>query len=213
MKKRPVRPDAPIALRRVFTEAALRKAWKDTVRPGLRNQAVTDLHDYLDYHRQIAGVARRVRHQVVDGVYRPRPPELVTLEKGHGICRRVVMPSPEDALALQTVVDFLQPRVERGRQSTNAFYSRTHTFPTIDRVDGTFAYPWWQLWPEFQKRIWTFATAQPFTVVSDVASYFDTIPLSNLRQQIAKITGVEGPVLDFPLFGEGGAAVSRESTV
>jgi len=198
--KRVVRLDAPAALKDVFSVDRLLYAWKRTVRNGLRRQPLLDLHDHLDYHRQIASIASRVSHQVIEGLYRPRPPEITTLEKSMGICRRVVMPSPEDSMVLQALVDFLEPRIKKNRPSDRAFYSRSHDFPTVEKMDGTFAYPWWKLWPEFQKRIWEFSEDCDFVVVTDVASYYDTIPLRNLRQQVAKVSNVEGPLLDFLFF-------------
>ena len=185
----------------IFTEKNIIIAWKKTVRNGLRSQVLDDMFDYLDYHHRIEGIARRVRERVISGLYRPKSPHVAKLEKSKGICRRIVMPSPEDALCLQVLVNFLEEKIKEKRPSDSAFYSRSHMImPSIDKIDGTFSYPWWKLWPEFQKRIWRFSKEREYTVTTDLANYYDTIPLSNLRQQIAFLTGIEGPVLDFMFY-------------
>jgi hypothetical protein len=195
-----IRTDTPRELGAVFSSRRLTNAWKRTVRAGLRHQPLDDLHDYLDYHWNIEGIAIRVRNQILDGLYRPSPPVIIRFEKGNGVCRRMVMPAPEDALSLQALVDYLEPLVKAKRPCESAYYSRSHDYPKIEDVDGTFSYPWFLLWPEFQERIWKFSEARKWTVATDVASYYDNIPLPNLRHQLAKLTAVEGPVLDFLFF-------------
>ena len=42
-----------LTLAPVLSHHNLKRAWTKTVRPGLRNQELADLHDYLDVHRRI----------------------------------------------------------------------------------------------------------------------------------------------------------------
>lgn len=196
----PIRPRAPEGLRKALTPKALKGAWKATVRAGLRNQPLMDLHDHLDYHLNMSGICERLAAQVTAGVYRPKSPEVVLSEKALGVCRRTVVPQPEDALVLQALVDYLEPFVKARRPSDAAYYSRSHSFPTIESLDGTFSYPWWLLWPEFQGRIWKFAESRPITVVTDVANYYDTIPLHGLRHELSRLMDSDVSLLDFLFF-------------
>jgi hypothetical protein len=189
-----------IDLDQAFTVGRMRRVWKNTVRTGLRGQAVEDLHDYLDVHRNLDPFLERLRALVTSGRYRPSPAEVVTLEKGDGISRRLLLPWPGDAILLQTLVEVIEPVIRAQQPTANAFYSRSHTGPNVDRVDGSFAYPWWLLWPEFQQRIWRFAEESPYTVVTDVANYFDSIPLAGLRNALASMGTLEEPLLDFLFF-------------
>lgn len=187
-------------LSRAVTLARMRKAWTKTVRQGMRRQVLPDLHDYLDVHRNLSSILARCRRDVLAGSYRPHQTEVVTLEKKLGMVRRLVIPSPIDALILQTLVDFVEPYARKRQPSKNAYYSRSHDGPNIEAFDGNFAYPWWALWPKFQERIWGFAKNKQFVVVTDVASYFDSIPLSKLRNAVAALGQVDESILDLLFF-------------
>ncbi len=184
----------------VFTIPRMRAAWQKTVRTGLRRQPLTDLHDFLDVHRNLDHYLLTLRTEVVTGQYRPLPPEIILVEKRDGIPRRMTLPGPADAILLQTVVDALEPAIKTEQPHPNAYYSRSHAPQSVQDVDGTFAYPWWLLWPEFQKRIWQFAQARNYVVVTDVANYFDCIPLSVLRNRIAACGAFKETVLNFLFF-------------
>src|SRR3954447_11410079 len=85
----------------VFTRAKLVSTWKDLVRQQLRRQAVTDLHDYYDFHSTIDAQADVIIERVLSGHYRAEPPIIYKLEKKFGICRHMMIPSPADALVFQ----------------------------------------------------------------------------------------------------------------
>lgn len=184
-------------LGRVLTTKAMRTAWKKTVRQGLRYQAIQDLHDYLDVHRRLDDIVARVQTDVLTGSYRPKEPDVVTVEKKLGIPRRVVIPAPVDALVLQTITDALEQDIRRKQPFPNAYYSRTHAPPGAESFKGTFAYPWWSLWPKFQKQILQFAKSSAFTVTTDIANYFDAVALERLRKSISAQTAFQEPVMDF----------------
>lgn len=174
--------------------------WKKAVRTGLRSQPIEDLHDFLDIHRNIEAFANRLRQDVLAGRYRPASPEFVHLEKRDGIPRRLAVPEPADALLLQCVVEAIEPAVKEGQRSKNVYYSRSHMPGSVEHVDGTFAYPWWILWPEFQERIWNFTASHPFLVVTDIANYFDCIPLAALRNTLAELGHFNENILNFLFF-------------
>jgi hypothetical protein len=180
-----------------FQSQKIVKVWKDTVRNGLRKQPLEDLHDFLDIHRNIQPFADRLRKNVLDGHYKPSSPEFVHLEKRDGIPRRLPIPEPADALALQCIVEVLESELKKAQPSKNAYYSRTHTPGDVEQVDGTFAYPWWILWPQFQKRIWKFTNSYQYVVVTDIANYFDCIPLASLRNTLASCGKFSENLLNF----------------
>ena len=154
----------------VFSVPNMRRAWTKAVRTGLRRQPLADLHDFLDVHRNLTPYLQALRSEVLGGQYRPLPPEITLLEKQDGIPRRLCLPGPADAILLQTLVDVLQPAIAAQQPHSNAYYSRSHAPQSPKDVDGTFAYPWWILWPEFQKRIWHFAKTYDYVVVTDLAN-------------------------------------------
>src|SRR5215831_10359437 len=104
-------PSKLLRLSSLFSEQRLIATWKKTVRDGLRNQAILDLHDYLDVHRNIEGVVRRLRDEVRAGTYRTSEVDVVAFEKKYGVTRRLVIPSPGDAILLQSIVDALEAAI------------------------------------------------------------------------------------------------------
>lgn len=183
-------------LQNVLSDRRLKDAWKKSVRHGLRNQALQDLHDYLDVHRNITSLVERIRNDVARGTFRPREFEVITQEKRLGVCRRLVIPSAVDAIVLQALVDFIEPILLRGEPTDSAYYGRSHQPPSVHDVDDSFAYVWWKLWPEFQERIWEFSDKYDYVVFTDVANYFDAIPLGRLRNRLASIGRFDEEVLD-----------------
>ena len=136
----------------------------------------------------------------MSGRYRPLPPEITLLEKRDGIPRRLYLPAPADAILLQSLVQVLERAIAAGQPHPNAYYSQTHAPPFEGDVDGTFAYPWQLLWPEFQKRIWRFTESFNYIVVTDIANYFDSIPLSSLRNCLVTFNAFKENVMNFLFF-------------
>jgi hypothetical protein len=196
----PSHPQRVFDLDHAFGVLRMKEVWTRTVRTGLRRQTILDLHDYLDVHRNIDAHVRRIRSNIIAGTYRPGTPEVVRLEKRDGIARRLLIPTPSDALVLQTLVETFEGRLLASQPTANAFYSRSHVAHRVEDVDDSFAYPWWLLWPQFQERIWQFTRARQYLVVADLASYFDSIPLVGLRNIIASMGHFEEPLLDFLFF-------------
>ena len=170
------------------------------MRHGLRKQGLGDLHDYLDVHRRLPLIVGRLHNEVVAGSYRPREPEFISMEKKLGITRRVVIPSAEDAIVLQALVDAVEIPLLRSQPTKNAYYSRSHAPPSVYDIDHSVPDPWWELWPEFQARIWSFARDNPFVAVTDIANYFDSIPLQTLRNRLVSIARLKEELVDFLFF-------------
>lgn len=184
-------------LERTFSASRMQRVWKKTVHRGLRQQHIQDLHDYLDIHRSIRTYVHHLRAEVLAGRYRPQAPEVIRLEKRDGISRRILLPSPGDALVLQTLVEVFEPTIKERQPTRNAYYSRSHDGPQVEEINGEFGYTWWQLWPEFQKRLFQFSQDKPYIVVADIANYFDSIPLSSLRNLLSSMGQFSEELLDF----------------
>ena len=187
-------------LRNLFKVPSMRRVWKDVVRDGLRRQSIMDLHDCLDVHRKLDPILQVTRQEIIAGKYRPKEPEVITLEKKLGISRRLLIPTPLDALILQSLVESLQPQLISGQPTTCAYYARSHASSKVEDFNFNEGYPWWILWPEFQKQIWKFVQNCPYIATTDIASYFDTIPLAGLRNKVSSLSAFSETSLNFLFF-------------
>jgi len=184
-----------------ITLSSLSSAWKDTVRHGLRNQDVYDLHDYLDIHKNIGSICKKIKSDVLSENYRTKEPLVISKEKGNGISRRVVVPSARDSILMQTIVNGIEDKVIDEEPTDSAYYSRSHAPPKSFRdVDETFPYAWWNLWPQYQKRIWKFTDEYKYLVVADVSKYFDSIPLDTLKTKLLSIGSFDEEKIDLLFF-------------
>jgi hypothetical protein len=89
----------------VVQPSRLTSTWRDVVRKGMRKQDVLDLHDYQDFHRHLTARLQALSAAVLSSDYRPGRTQTVRLEKSHGICRKLIIPTPEDAVLVQALVD------------------------------------------------------------------------------------------------------------
>lgn len=184
-----------------ITVESLSSAWKDTVRHGLRNQDVVDIHDYLDVHKNIYSVCEQIKSDVLSENYRTKEPMVISKEKGNGIARRIVIPSARDSILMQTIIDDIENKVIDKEPTDSAYYSRSHAPPKSFRdVDETFPYAWWNLWPQYQKRIWKFKNEYDYLVVTDVSKYFDSIPLDTLKTRLLSMGDFDEEKIDLLFF-------------
>jgi hypothetical protein len=170
------------------------------VRDGLRKQDIVDIHDYLDIHRRLTPFAKRLQDTILAGKFRPREPYEVRLEKQLGITRRQLIPAPQDALVLQVLVEAMTDPLIGSQPTKRSYYSRTHMPKRETDVDHTFEYAWWKLWPQYQEKILEYARVFNVVVNTDIANYFDTVPLSRLRDQLSSIARFSAELLDFLFF-------------
>ena len=178
----------------------MKKAWK-IVRQGMRKQTLLDLHDYYDFHKNQDRLIETIRTEIMRGDYKPKLPQIIRLEKKYGVCRHIQIPSPEDALVLQTIVETLAPLISKAQVSKRAYYSRSHSKPKNESdIDESFPYTWWELWPAFQKKIYEFTSTFDYIVVTDIANYFDNISLVHLRNTISSYGNFDECLLDFLFF-------------
>lgn len=181
-----------------FNASKMDTAWKKYVKEGMRKQALLDLHDYFDFHRHKTQILKSVSNQIKEGIYRPKPHYEIVVEKKLGVCRHQLIPSPEDAVVLQTIVESLSPVIRNAQPSERAYYSRSHSRPKSEAdIDETFPYAWWELWPKFQEKIYEFTQTFNYVVVSDISNYFDNIIFQQLRNVLASYGKIDETLLDF----------------
>jgi len=184
------------ALKSLFTTKNLSSVWTTVVKTQMRNLDIDDLHDYYDFTSSIKEKAKEIRNQILKSQYKASSPLVYKIEKKYGICRHLMIPTPSDALVFQTITEYLAPLVQKKQPTKQAYYSRDkHTLklPHQYRVGG---YPWFILWPKFQKDIWKFTNDCPYLVVTDVTNFFDNIGLRELRHIVSACVEVDEVILD-----------------
>jgi len=188
-------------LEKALNPKKMESLWKKHVRSSLRNQALSDLHDYYDFHIHIKNRIQSVKSLVLTGIYQPSRPIRVRSEKQLGMSRHIVILTPQDALVLETIADFLMPIIKKAQPCKCSYFSRNQSQPkTPANIDETFGYPWWILWPQFQKRILQFTEEKEYTVTTDVATYYDNIGFTKLRNFLSNLGVLSEIFLDFMFF-------------
>ncbi|RUS99571.1 hypothetical protein DSM107003_01550 [Trichormus variabilis SAG 1403-4b] len=176
-------------------------AWQNIVKDGMRKQPLLDLHDYYDFHRNRQKIIPIICEQIIKGSYQPKAPNIIRSEKKNGICRHLQLPSPDDAVIFQTLVEKISPIIKKSQPSDRAYYSRSHSQPKSEAdIDDSFPYEWWELWPKFQQKIYEFSTTFDYVIVTDVANYFDNISFDRLRNVISSYGQFDEELLDFLFF-------------
>jgi hypothetical protein len=109
----------------------------------------------------------------------------------------MMIPVPSDALVFQLLTDSLYSAIMRAQPSKGAFYARDrHTLQLPHEHGEAKSYPWFILWPKFQREIWRFSRAHRFLVTTDLTNYFDNIGLRELRHVISAIVKTKEVHLD-----------------
>jgi len=189
-------------LKRIFAPATLEYVWKKYLRTGLRNQIVTDLHDYNDVNNNRQIIFEDLTSDILQGSYAPLSPFFVTSEKKEGVCRHIIIPSARDALFLQAIVEYVLPEFTKRAPSSNAFFSRSHSanLPSF-KVERDPIYPWFFAWQKFSRKRHRLLSHHKFIAVTDISNYYDSIRLDQLRNIMASVYrsgagGVSEIVLD-----------------
>ena len=188
-------------LNEALDENILSRIWLRHVRNDLRKQALCDLHDYYDFHILHRQKIKQIRYKILDGSYQPSHPLRIGKEKGKGISRQIVVISPEDALVIEALGQYLYAFVIENQASKNAFFSRKHSnLPSVDSFDSASPYNWWELWPIFQEKICNFSKKNNYIVSTDISNYYDHVSFSSLRNSISSIGKFSEGFLDFLFF-------------
>lgn len=183
------------SLNSVFSQEQMATCWKKYVRSGLRDQEVIDLFDYNDFHWFKEQRFDDLRRAILDGRYKPAYSIPTKLEKKYGVCRTVVTPSPEDAIVLQCIVESLLPKALKKQPSSNAFFSRSHQAPDASFQFGK-DYIWFRQWRVFSNKRFKIASVHDWVATTDIATYFDNVQYSHLRNILSTLDGTEEVILD-----------------
>jgi len=163
----------------------------------MRALHILDLHDYYDFNINIESKASEIRNQIIGAQYRASSPLIYRLEKRFGICRRLMVPNPSDALVFQIITDHLYPLVKKAQPSEKAYYSRDrHVLKLPHEFRDLVGYPWHILWPKFQKDIWKFTDECDFLITTDITDFFDNIGLRELRSIVSSKIDTDEVILD-----------------
>lgn len=175
--------------------------WRNNVKSILRDQPFWDLHDYYDFNINLLHRIESIRESIFDGTYQPARPIRVKSEKKVGISRQLVILFPEDALVFESIGEYLFHLIIKSQPSQKAFFSRNQRQPkSIIDFDVNAGYPWWILWPEFQKQILEFAHNCKYTIVTDISNYYDCIDFNQLRNYLASLDQISEVLMDFLFF-------------
>lgn len=189
-----------LTLKQAFSVARVKQVWKRRVWTAYKDQLCRDLIDYYDYHRSIEVQAKRLVPQVSSGYYRGGAPLLLEASKADGLARILKLPHPDDGLVLQTITEAILPHIRDAQPSPNAFYSRSHAkLKDVHTDDLPADYPWFVLWPLYQKRILEFAKSKKFLVTTDIQNFFESIGFNVIRRALAPIDPEHG-LTDFIIF-------------
>ena len=108
-----------------------------------------------------------------------------------------MLPTPTDALILQTIVENLAPALLKSSPTKQAYYSRDkHSLKLPHEIKIANDYSWLARWKKFQKDILKFAKDYPYLVVTDLTNYYDNIGLRELRHVISSRVKTHETVLD-----------------
>ncbi|NET39594.1 MAG: RNA-directed DNA polymerase, partial [Cyanothece sp. SIO1E1] len=184
-------------LKKLFSKERLVSIWRKLVKNQMRSLSIKDLHDYYDFNYAIEARATAIIERILAGQYRAEAPLIFRVEKNFGICRHMMIPSPSDAVVFQVLTDALYDAVIEAQPSKGAYYARDrHSLKLPHEHRLADDYPWFILWPKFQKEIWKFTRSYPYLVTTDLANYFDNIGLRELRHVVAAITKIDEVYLD-----------------
>lgn len=184
-------------LRNLFTKKRITLLWRKLVKSQLRSLDIKDLHDYYDFNYAIESKADSIIEKVSAGLYRAEAPLVYKMEKKYGVCRHMMIPSPSDAVVFQVLTDELYESLIQAQPSKRAYYSRDRHFLSLPHEKKEAAsYPWFVLWPEFQKDVWKFSKSYKYIVTTDLSNYFDNIGLRELRHVIASLANTKEVFLD-----------------
>ncbi|MFB0831889.1 RNA-directed DNA polymerase [Brevibacillus laterosporus] len=183
-------------LSNIFTEKAIVRTWRKIVRDQLRNSDLKDLYDHYDFNYNIKARATSIKSDVLSGNYKISQPMIYRIEKKLGVCRHLVTPQPTDALVFQVLVENVSDKILKNQPSLNAFYSRDkHNVPKPHEMDD-YNFNWREQWKEMQKMIYKFNEENELIVVTDLANYYDSIDIKELRKVFSSFSKINEVIID-----------------
>ena len=180
----------------IFEEDNIVSVWRNIVRNQLRSLEIKDLYDHYDFNYNIKERADSIRNEILRGEYRISQPLIYRKEKKYGICRHLVAPQPTDALVFQVLVEEISEDILTNQPSKNAFYSRDkHNTPKPHKIDD-YEFNWREQWEQLQKKIYNFNEDKELIVVTDLANYYDSIDVQELRKVFTTYSDIDEVIID-----------------
>jgi RNA-directed DNA polymerase len=150
-------------------KAAMRRVRANKGSPGVDGMTVIGIKDYLKQHGPATARAFRIREQLLNGTYEPKPVRRVEIDKPDGGVRKLGIPTVLDRLIQQAVMQVLQRRWDR------TFSDHSYGFRP-----GRSAH---QAVAQAQQYI---AEGRGWCVDLDLEKFFDRVNHDKLMGQIAK---------------------------
>lgn len=183
-------------LDRIFSRKNIASVWRKIVRNQLRSIDLKDLYDHYDFNYNIEERAISIKNDILSGQYKVSQSFTYRREKKLGVCRHLVIPQPADALVFQVLVEAVSEEILKNQPSKNAFYSRDkHSVSKPHNVDD-YNFNWRQQWKQLQKQIYNFTDDKEFIVVTDLANYYDSIDIKELRKVFTSYSQINEVVID-----------------
>jgi hypothetical protein len=154
----------------------------------MRRQSFRDLIEYYDYNMTILAHSKRLSPHIISGNHRVSPALLLELNKGDKLSRTIQIPAPDDALVFQVLTEGIVDAVLSKAPTKHAYFARSHsTLKDIHTMDAPSLYPWFKIWPKYQTEILDFTKANKYLVVTDILSYFDSVPHYALDRALTRL--------------------------
>lgn len=183
-------------LSNVFDKKRMIEIWRKIVRTQLRTLDLSDLYDHYDFNYNIEDRVGMIRNEVLSGLYKVSQPLIYRIEKKYGVCRHLVIPQPDDALVLQTIVEYINEQILSNQPSENAFYSRDRHNVSHPHEVPEYGFSRREQWIMMQKKIYHFHEEKNFIIVTDLANYFDSIDLDELRKVFTTYSKIDEVLID-----------------
>ena len=169
-------------------------------RAAVQRQPITDPLENLDFHTRIDAICTAIELEVLSATYIPNPPIRFLSEKSKGLCRQLVIPSVKDALVLQTLSDSLWAEIRTKAPTKKSFYAPgDHQFSKVIKGHSS-EYGSLNAWLAFQEKIFGFAKAKKYVIVSDIANYYDSVSYDHLRNILADLSLAREHALDLLIY-------------
>jgi len=192
---------------RGISRTSLWTSWK-AVRKELRQSTIRDVVDFLDYDVNPDVWINRLLARIASGEYEPETPKRFTLGKSKGFSRNMTLPAVPDLVLYKTIAEYVYSR-SRGRRHKNVYFLRDdlsraqklamdeaigkmEQAKDFEQVDGQYRFTGrrsfynWLRFDQYRKHL-IYEEAYSFIVVTDVASFFDTVLHSHVAQALQSL--------------------------
>lgn len=189
---------------RYISPTSLWNSWK-AIRKELKQSTIRDVVDFLDYDVNPDVWINRLLARIASGEYEPETPKRFTLGKSKGFSRNMTLPAVPDLVLYRTIAEHVYSQ-SRGRRHKNVYFlrddlskaqrlamdealGRMKQAKDFEEVDGQYRFTGrrsfynWLRFDQYRKHL-IYEEAHDFIVVTDVASFFDTVLHSHVAQAL-----------------------------